>query len=288
MNKNMKMKMKNKLSYKVFYTAITLVLFSINSKGQTLRIENGGFEDWNEVDNNYYPSTGWNLYAESDEDSVFLSSIIQRSEDAYEGSYALKINPYDLLGVKSYDSDVVILPANHNFNQLRFGLKVENVVNVLTNGVTVRLVTFDENEVEYFQNFYLNNNREWEMISEDIDLEGAKSFYISLNVYDFDNTDVNAYFDAIELVNSATATVDKLDSDQVKLYPNPSSSHITIESKRVARSITITNSFGVVAISRTTSQKVNNLDISNLSQGSYFVSVTTDAGVSVKRLMISQ
>jgi hypothetical protein len=284
----MKMKMKNKLSYKVFYTAITLVLFSINSKGQTLRIENGGFEDWNEVDNNYYPSTGWNLYAESDEDSVFLSSIIQRSEDAYEGSYALKINPYDLLGVKSYDSDVVILPANHNFNQLRFGLKVENVVNVLTNGVTVRLVTFDENEVEYFQNFYLNNNREWEMISEDIDLEGAKSFYISLNVYDFDNTDVNAYFDAIELVNSATATVDKLDSDQVKLYPNPSSSHITIESKRFARSITITNSFGVVAISRTTSQKVNNLDISNLSQGSYFVSVTTDAGVSVKRLMISQ
>jgi hypothetical protein len=178
----MKMKMKNKLSYKVFYTAITLVLFSINSKGQTLRIENGGFEDWNEVDNNYYPSTGWNLYAESDEDSVFLSSIIQRSEDAYEGSYALKINPYDLLGVKSYDSDVVILPANHNFNQLRFGLKVENVVNVLTNGVTVRLVTFDENEVEYFQNFYLNNNREWEMISEDIDLEGAKSFYISLTI----------------------------------------------------------------------------------------------------------
>ena len=280
--------MKNKLSYKVFYTVITLVLFSINSEGQTLRIENGGFEDWNEVDNNYYLSTGWNLYAESDEDSVFVSSIIQRSEDAYEGSYALKINPYDLLGVKSYDSDVVILPANHNFNQLRFGLKVENVVNVLTDGVTVRLVTLDENDVEYFQNFYLNNNREWEKITEDIDLEGAKGFYISLNVYDFNNTDVNAYFDAIELVNSATATVDKLDSDQVKLYPNPTSSHITIESKRVASSITITNSFGVVEISSTTSQKVNTLDISNLSQGTYFVSVTTDEGVSVKRLMISQ
>jgi polyhydroxybutyrate depolymerase len=66
------------------------------------------------------------------------------------------------------------------------------------------------------------------------------------------------------------------DAFSFNVYPNPSSSHITIEAKSGMQAITIYNSLGQLVYSTTANNaKIIMLDLSKISQGTYIINIQT-------------
>ncbi|WP_033960174.1 choice-of-anchor Q domain-containing protein [Psychroserpens jangbogonensis] len=73
-----------------------------------------------------------------------------------------------------------------------------------------------------------------------------------------------------------------LGENQIKLYPNPASSKLNIQMKTILKSVAILNIQGQIVIESTSTQ----IDISNLSNGMYIISIEDQNGfVSTKRFI---
>jgi hypothetical protein len=86
----------------------------------------------------------------------------------------------------------------------------------------------------------------------------------------------NVYVDNIYLYRAATASADTFNTSNVKLYPNPTSTSLTIEAKDAIESISIYNVLGQEVISKNPMSSTMTLDVSNLQNGLYFVNSTID------------
>jgi hypothetical protein len=84
------------------------------------------------------------------------------------------------------------------------------------------------------------------------------------------------YVDNIYLYRAATATTDTFNTSNVRLYPNPTSTSLTIEAKDAIESIAIYNVLGQEVISKNPMSNTMTLDVSNLQNGLYFVNTTID------------
>ena len=62
----------------------------------------------------------------------------------------------------------------------------------------------------------------------------------------------------------------------MRLYPNPTSTSLTIEAKDAIESISIYNVLGQEVISKNPMSSTMTLDVSNLQNGLYFVNSTID------------
>ena len=84
------------------------------------------------------------------------------------------------------------------------------------------------------------------------------------------------YVDNIYLYRAATATTDTFNTSNVRLYPNPTSTSLTIEAKDAIENIAIYNILGQEVISKNPMSNTMTLDVSNLQNGLYFVNTTID------------
>jgi hypothetical protein len=81
-------------------------------------------------------------------------------------------------------------------------------------------------------------------------------------------------FDAIDIViNDTTAGVDTFGLKAAKLYPNPTTGIVTIETQDTIRTVEVYNMLGQLALSKAA---VNNIDMSAFPAGNYIVKVATD------------
>lgn len=85
----------------------------------------------------------------------------------------------------------------------------------------------------------------------------------------------NVYFSSVNL-NSTSFINDA----KVKLYPNPTSNILNIEAAAAIQSLSIVNILGQEVISRTATENMVSLDVSNLQSGIYVVKTTIDGVVS--------
>ena len=75
-------------------------------------------------------------------------------------------------------------------------------------------------------------------------------------------------------------------SSFVKLYPNPASSVVTIESQTInLKSVEIFNSLGQLIQANPNENNQLNIDVSGLQTGTYFVKVNSDKGVGVSKFV---
>jgi len=72
----------------------------------------------------------------------------------------------------------------------------------------------------------------------------------------------------------------------VKLYPNPATSVVTIEPEGNIESVSIFSMQGEVVYIRDCTDESRTIDVSSLAEGVYLVRVVTDKGVAVKKLAV--
>ena len=90
-------------------------------------------------------------------------------------------------------------------------------------------------------------------------------------------------------VNYVTGTVDGIgeNSDNVALYPNPTSGNVTIEANGMSR-ITVMSVLGQVVYDTEVNADNYTLNMAQFNAGMYLVRVYTENGVTVKRVTVMQ
>ena len=82
------------------------------------------------------------------------------------------------------------------------------------------------------------------------------------------------------ILKRATSSLDEIDIDnRVKIYPNPSSKEININSQYIINSIEILNSLGQKVYSEKINALNKTIDISALNKGIYIIELKTEKGV---------
>jgi hypothetical protein len=108
--------------------------------------------------------------------------------------------------------------------------------------------------------------------------EVLKEFLIQSNLGD-------VYIDNIYLYRAATASADTFNTSNVKLYPNPTSTSLTIEAKNAIESISIYNVLGQEVMSKNPMSNSMTMDVSNLQNGLYFVNSTIEGKTSTTKFI---
>lgn len=85
---------------------------------------------------------------------------------------------------------------------------------------------------------------------------------------------------------SSSNTVNDIGLDQVKMYPNPASDILSIETASEIESVQITSLTGATVLSRIINSNKANLDISSLSKGIYVVNIYQGDKVSTQKITV--
>ena len=93
------------------------------------------------------------------------------------------------------------------------------------------------------------------------------------------------YLDNIYLYRAPTMTTDTFNATNVKLYPNPTSTSLTIEANDSIESIAIYNLLGQEVTSKNPMSNSVTMDVSNLENGLYFVNSTIDGKTSTTKFI---
>lgn len=96
----------------------------------------------------------------------------------------------------------------------------------------------------------------------------SKRFALIKNILDFFNDSINI-----------STTINELNSDQVKVYPNPFFNTFTIDlgiKKKSNSTIQIINIIGEIIYNKSITQQKTTIDLSSFSNGAYFIYVITD------------
>jgi hypothetical protein len=74
-------------------------------------------------------------------------------------------------------------------------------------------------------------------------------------------------------------------NSSISIYPNPATNELNIEATTTSK-IEIMNLAGLVIINIAAKEKNTTIDISTLAQGIYFVKLSSENGVAVKKFII--
>jgi hypothetical protein len=80
-------------------------------------------------------------------------------------------------------------------------------------------------------------------------------------------------------------TTDTFNTSNVRLYPNPTSTSLTIEAKDAIESIAIYNVLGQEVMSKNPMSNSMTMDVSNLQNGLYFVNSTIEGKTSTTKFI---
>ncbi|CDF80454.1 conserved hypothetical protein [Formosa agariphila KMM 3901] len=99
------------------------------------------------------------------------------------------------------------------------------------------------------------------------------------------DTDTEVFYDNISLQQDNTQSVDDVLASNFKVYPNPASDYINIESKNVkVSSVDLYNILGAKVLSSGLIQ--NRVNVSNLSKGVYLMKINSVDGSVTKKVVI--
>lgn len=152
----------------------------------------------------------------------------------------------------SLDSTVISIPDNVN------------------DGITVQRVIYEDCFIDDEVELWIFNGGEHTWFAEpNNDTDGAKEFWKFFSK--FENSDDNL-----------SALKDKL---QLKIYPNPTTNFIKVESSETVEQLEILNLQG--ASIRVIQYPSDKIDLSNLQSGCYYIKVKTSKGSFVKKFLIN-
>jgi hypothetical protein len=99
------------------------------------------------------------------------------------------------------------------------------------------------------------------------------------------NVPVKIYMDNIYLHKNTILGTQSFSASKIKMYPNPATNMLNIEALNEIENISVYNLLGQEVISKTTNNKVVNLDIASINSGIYIIKTTIDGVVSASRFV---
>ena len=115
----------------------------------------------------------------------------------------------------------------------------------------------------------------------------ASTNFFQWKVSPFNDSVDNAgyvYVDNILLTTTSILSNETFTTSQIKMYPNPSTGIVTIDSKDVVDSIAVINVLGQTVMSKEINSASFTLDISDLNAGQYFIQLNSNNNKVVKKL----
>jgi len=85
---------------------------------------------------------------------------------------------------------------------------------------------------------------------------------------------------------SKTTDINNIVADNFSIYPNPNNGIFTINTKFSNSNIKITNVSGETIYNGVSNQNLNTIDLSDAKSGVYFVQVSSNEGISIKKIII--
>lgn len=155
-----------------------------------------------------------------------------------------------------------------------------NINNESGNEVIDAVIIFDN--VEHSPGEYIFNNLYPSTFTFEIIKEGYKDYTGEVYIEN-DDIEVN-----IILETSETLDTPVIPTFQFSVYPNPTQNYLNISSDVNTMDVEIVNYLGQIVYSKTIYMSHQQLDISNLRSGLYFIKVTTSKGIIVRKFKISK
>ena len=93
------------------------------------------------------------------------------------------------------------------------------------------------------------------------------------------------YYDNLYLHKNTVLGVSSFEASKFKVYPNPTSSVLTVEAINAIDLITITNMLGQEVAKRATSGSIETIDVSSLQSGVYLLKVTSEGSSATQRFI---
>lgn len=91
----------------------------------------------------------------------------------------------------------------------------------------------------------------------------------------------------VRAVNHLTTGIDAVNADNIKVYPNPASGKLYIESSAQIKSISMTSLTGAVVVNKTTTGSKQMVNLQNIDAGIYILTVTDESGAtSYKKILV--
>ena len=94
------------------------------------------------------------------------------------------------------------------------------------------------------------------------------------------------YFDDMRFGAAALGT-NSFDASNIRMYPNPTSSLVTIEANDVIENVTLYNVLGQQVLAKSSNGNSITLDVENLQTGVYVVKTTIGGVIATSRLVIN-
>ena len=85
----------------------------------------------------------------------------------------------------------------------------------------------------------------------------------------------------VNVLHNTTSGINQLANNNIKIYPNPANNKITID----ANDILDVKLFDVLG-KQITATKTNDVDVSNLNEGVYFIQVQTKQNTTTQKIII--
>ncbi len=256
---------------------ILLFLFVTPLIAQAQEIPNGNFETW------YF--VGW---SENPEfwitNNTELYPTVAKDYDSYEGDFAMRVTaePTGLgeYGEASTQFEITAVPAALNFyakSEVEFG------------GVGVT-ITFLNQDAEIYTEYWFSseNMEEYTLVSIPLDqIEPVISHVrIAVNAQVGDLVAGSAWISVDAMEFGEPLSIKHTELSTFKIYPNPASENLTIETVADLQSIEIFSITGKRIQSLSGSGMNKNMDVSGLNQGVYLLKFNTSNGSFVKRVVI--
>lgn len=192
-----------------------------------------------------------------DAENLIISGVFQNTRDFDPGS-----GVYNLHSAGNDDDFILSISTNHNFNW---------VASVAGYGVDLIQGIEAKSNAVYAVGAY--------QYSADFNPDTTQTFLIPV-VGDFD-----AYVVKLGNPNIITETENIAPENSFQLFPNPATNIVFIQSTEKLKSINCINYLGQKVELKLSS---NSLDISALSEGLYFLSVTNEKGTTTRKLIVNR
>ncbi|MDX6747938.1 T9SS type A sorting domain-containing protein [Polaribacter sp. PL03] len=267
---------------KNYFTLLLMLIISINTNAQTFSgiIQNPDFEDTNTL----LPFNSGNSGA-----AIELYTATDASDlNVHQGTQSLKFTSQSSNGnhfiSSSYAKDIATGTA---------GFKVNSEVWIKT---TTDATFFIRSRVRYRKgtvNEFSDDRREFTFVAN----TWQKLSFSHTAANDFDSAayfiqpqtaatpGLVLYIDNLssEEIPAATASVEENNSFKFEIFPNPANNLLNIETQEVLKKVEIFNLLGKKVLSANNVSK--SIDISSLSKSMYLVKLTSEKGISTKKLV---
>lgn len=131
-----------------------------------------------------------------------------------------------------------------------------------------------------------------DIIGGSISANGGSTVYFHVSPYFTGET--GTYLLDMSITRTLSTGINKIDlANSVKVFPNPSNGNITLDLTGLSQNVTQINILNVqgqnvYTISQDNNQEINQLDLSDLSEGIYLIQIQTANGVLSKKLIIKK